>query len=73
MKTPSKAHNYILAALVAAALASCGDSKPPTAAEYKRYCETELGGDFSIMSTVDGDFGVCAVNHTPVDTEKLLS
>jgi hypothetical protein len=72
MKTLSKARNLILAALVAAALASCGD-KPPTAAEYKRYCETELGGVFSIMSTVDGGFGVCAVNHTPVDTEKLLS
>jgi len=72
MKTPSKARNFILAALVAAALASCGDSKP-TAAEFKRHCETELGGDFSIMSTVDGDFGVCAVNNTPVETEKLLS
>jgi hypothetical protein len=69
MKTPSKARNFILAALVAA-LASCGDSKP-TAAEFKRHCETELGGDFSIMSTVDGDFGVCAVNHTPVETEPL--
>jgi len=69
MKTLSKARKLILGALVAAALASC--SKPPTAAEYKRYCETELGGDFSIMSTADGDFGVCAVNHTPVDTERL--
>ena len=71
MKTPSKARNFILAAFVAAALASCGDSKP-TAAEFKRHCETELGGDFSIMHTVNaGDVGVCIANHTPVDTEPL--
>ena len=71
MKTLSKARNLILAVLVAAALASCGDSKP-TAAEFKRRCETKFGGDFSIMHTVNaGDVGVCIVNHTPVDTEPL--
>jgi hypothetical protein len=76
MKTPSKACNLILAALVAAALASCWDSKP-TAAEFKRRCETKFGGDMSIMHTDNaGDVGVCYVNspgggRTPVDTEPL--
>jgi hypothetical protein len=62
MKTLSKARNLFLAALVAAALGSCGDSKP-TAAEFKRRCETKFGGDMSIMHTENtGDVGVCIVD-----------
>jgi hypothetical protein len=71
MKTLSKARNLILAALVAAVLASCLDSKP-TAAEFKHRCETKFGGDFSIVHTVNaGDVGLCVANNTPVDTEPL--